>query len=337
MIILKALKYISYILIKWPKGWFNLILNQMAALLHLTYAPALPTYVTIEPTNLCDQKCPICETGLGILNRPQGVMSLENFKKIIDKIHLHTNGILFYFMGEPFLNKDAYEMIKCAKSKNIFVETCTNGNLVDGKKLIDSGIDEISFQIGGTTPKAHAIYRVNGDLEKAIKNIKEAVKRKKEINSQTKIILGFIVMKHNEHQIDDFWQLVKDLGVDRGEVVKSCVRDYEQGKRFLTRNKEYWIYDKEIFEKERILKPIKTPKNSCWWIWHTTVITWDGNVVPCCRDPKAEYIMGNILEEDLKEIWNNKKYRAFRKQILTNQRKVPLCKLCSGYSLPFLR
>jgi len=337
MIIFKALKYIFYILVHRPRGWANLILNQATAFLRLAYAPALPTYISIEPTNLCDQKCPVCETGLGILNRPRGLMSLENFKRIIDKIYKHTNGILLYFMGETFLNKDAYEMIKYAKSKNIFVEACTNGNVVDGKKLVDSGIDEIQFQIGGTTQEIHQIYRVGGNLEKAINNIKATVERKKETGAGTKIILGLIVMRHNEHQIEDFWKLAKALGVDRGEIVNPCVRNRQDGERFLPKNKKYWIYDKELFSKEKILKMIKSPRNSCWWIWHTTVITWDGNVVPCCRDPKAEYIMGNIFEENLKDIWNNKKYRAFRKQILNNQKNIPICRLCSGYALPYLR
>lgn len=323
-------------MINQPKGWTNLVLNQIAAFSHLTFAPALPTYITIEPTNLCDQKCPICETGAGVLNRPQGLISLENFKKIIDKIHSYTNGILFYFMGEPFLNRDAYEMIKYAKSKNIFVESCTNGNLVDGKKLVDSGIDEISFQIGGTTQETHQIYRVGGNLEKTINNIKDAVRRKKETGAKTNIVLGFIVMKHNEHQVNDFWKLSKELGVDRGEIVNPCVNTYQEGKKFLTQNRKYWIYNKELFEKKEILKPLKVPHNSCWWVWHTTVITWDGNVVPCCRDPKAKYIMGNIFKEDLKDIWNNKKYQGFRKQILTNQKNIPLCRLCSGYGVPTL-
>jgi len=334
---LKATKFITKLLIYHPKGWLNLIFNQLSALVGLTYVPALPVHITIEPTNLCDQKCPVCETGAGILNRPRGMMSLENFKKIIDKIYPHTNTIMFYFMGEPFLNKDAYEMIKYAKSKDIFITCCTNGNFVDGKKLIDSEIDEVSFQIGGATQETHQIYRVNGSLEKILTNIKLAVKRKKETKAKTEIVLGFIIMRHNEYQIADFWELVKELEVDRGEVISPCVRDFEQGKIFLTKDKKYWLYDKNAFEKEGILKPKDPLKNSCWWIWHSLVITWDGNIVPCCRDPKAQYIMGNILKEDLKDIWNNKKYRVFRRQILTNQKQVPICELCTGFGLPYLK
>lgn len=246
---LKAAKFITKLLIYHPKGWLNLIFNQLSALVGLTYVFALPVHITIEPTNLCDQKCPVCETGAGILDRSRGMLSLENFKKIIDKIYPHTNTIMFYFMGEPFLNKDAYEMIKYAKLKDIFITCCTNGNFIDGKKLIYSGIDEINFQIGGTTQETHEIYRVNGNLKKIFDNVREAVKRKKETGAKTEIILGFIIMKHNEHQLDDFWKLVKELGVDRGDIVSPCVRNFEQEKIFLTRNEKYWLYDKKAFEE----------------------------------------------------------------------------------------
>ncbi|WP_298006244.1 hypothetical protein [uncultured Anaerolinea sp.] len=94
----KAAKFVLDLTTRRPKGWFNLILNQIAAMAKSSYIPALPVHITIEPTNICDQKCPVCETGAGILNRPQGMMSLENFRKIIDKIHRHANTLMFYFM-----------------------------------------------------------------------------------------------------------------------------------------------------------------------------------------------------------------------------------------------
>src|SRR3990167_7881068 len=67
-----------------------------------------PMNITIEPTNMCNLQCPVCETGAGILGREDAHMSLHVFKTIIDKISSHTNTLMFYFMGEPFLNKKAY-------------------------------------------------------------------------------------------------------------------------------------------------------------------------------------------------------------------------------------
>src|SRR5436190_19036184 len=63
-----------------------------------------PMNITIEQTNVCNLDCPVCETGAGILGRESGHMTLEQFKLIIDKVGAHTNTLMFYFMGEPFLN-----------------------------------------------------------------------------------------------------------------------------------------------------------------------------------------------------------------------------------------
>ena len=53
----------------------------------------------------------------------------------IDEVAPYTSTLLFYFMGEPFLNKNAYEMIRYARENGIFVETCTNGDFVDAEEL----------------------------------------------------------------------------------------------------------------------------------------------------------------------------------------------------------
>ena len=97
---------------KRPKGLLNFFLSTFSLITRSTYVFGKPVHITIEPTTACNLRCPVCETGSGILKRPKGEMSLENFKKIIDKIAPHTNTILFYYMGEPFLNGDAYEMIR---------------------------------------------------------------------------------------------------------------------------------------------------------------------------------------------------------------------------------
>jgi radical SAM protein with 4Fe4S-binding SPASM domain len=142
-------------------------------------------------------------------------------------------------------------------------------------------------------------------------------------------------MKHNEHQVDDFVRMGKELGVDEANVIDPCVRNMEQAKQFLPRDERYWFYDKKAYE-QGILRPKLLPDNQCWWIWHSTLITWNGDVVPCCRDPQGRHVMGNILQQDLREIWNGPKYTDFRRRILTDQGKIDICRLCSSYGVPRL-
>jgi radical SAM protein with 4Fe4S-binding SPASM domain len=319
-----------------PKSWQRVVANQAAAMLRSTHVPALPAFLSIEPTNVCNYRCPVCETGAGILGRASGHMKLRDFQTIIDQVHHHTRSILFYFMGEPFLNPAAYDMIRYAKDRNIHMTTCTNGEIIDAEKLIASGLDEISFQIGGTTQETHEVYRVRGVLDKVLATLEACVEEKRRRNSPISIDLGLIVMRHNEHQVSDFFKLAHQLGIDNARVIAPCVRTIDQAHQFLTEEDRYWTYDRQLFEEQGILKTKEHNRNKCWWIWHSLNIQVNGDVIPCCRDPKGEFVMGNVLRQPLEEIWNGQAYRSFRHRILTAQEGINICDLCSGYDEPGL-
>lgn len=296
-----------------------------------TMVSGRPMNVTIEQTNVCNLDCPVCETGAGILGRTKGHMSPENFKKIIDEIGAHTNTLMFYFMGEPFLNKHSYDMIRYAKTAGIpFVETCTNGDFVDPARLVASGLDKVSFQIGGMTQETHETYRVKGKLDRVMANLTETIRQKEIQKSRLQIDVGLIVMKHNEHELDLFKRTIMAMGADRALIVDPCVRTIEQGKALLPVNTLHWIYDRAAFDRG-VLKPKDLPDNSCPWIYYSLAIHVNGDVVPCCRDPKGQEVMGNILRESLDDIWNGPRYRDFRARVQSDQGSVGICKLCSSY------
>ncbi len=203
----KTLILISLILAKKrPRGWKSLIFNSIKSHLRKPKNLMMPVHVSVEPTNTCNAQCPVCETGKNDMKREAGRLDFANFKKLVDRIYKHTNTLFYYFMGEPFLNKHAYEMIRYARDKGIYVETCTNGDLVDPEKLLESGINKIAFQIGGVDQKTHEIYRVNSFLNKIERNLKKLIQlRKNHVNGKDlQVELGFIVMRHNESQVDKF-------------------------------------------------------------------------------------------------------------------------------------
>jgi len=294
----------------------------------------LPVHLTVEPTNACNLRCPVCETGAGILNRPKGILSLDNFKRIIDTVGPQVNTLLLYYMGEPFLNEDLPQMINYARHKGIYVSVCTNGEPVDATEIIGSQVSEVNFQIGGLTQKTHEIYRRNGDLALTLKNLRLMAEEKLRRESKVRITVGFIVMRHNEHELAELDGL-KILGVDAVQVIAPCVRTIRQGMEYLPESDKYWYYDRKAFENG-VLKPKVIPHDRCWWIYYSTVITWDGDVLPCCRDAQGRHVMGNVFKKDFAEIWNGEEYRHFRDDIANLQSRMSLCRLCSGYGVPRL-
>ncbi len=296
-----------------------------------------PMSVTIEPTNACNLGCPVCETGDGTLGRETGHMTFDAFRTIVDKIATTTNTLMFYFMGEPFLNKSAYEMIRYAKDAGIpFIDTCTNGDFTDPASLVECGLDRVAFQIGGMTQATHEIYRVRSRLDRVMKNLEATLRIRSERRASLSVECGFILMRHNEHEVDLFRRRMEELGVDRASVIDPVVRNMEQGNAFLPTDRRHWVYDEQAFAGG-VLRPKIVPDNVCPWIYYSMAIHVNGNVVPCCRDPRGTEVMGNILAQSLDEIWNGPRYMDLRERIRRDQGSVAICSLCSSYPVSVIR
>jgi radical SAM protein with 4Fe4S-binding SPASM domain len=67
----------------------------------------------------------------------------------------------------------------------------------------------------------------------------------------------------------------------------------------------------------------------CPVLRRSSVINWDGEVVPCCIDLYSDYPMGNILEEPFSKIWKNWRYAMFR--LRNHAGKVAICKNCNTF------
>ena len=270
------------------------------------------------------------------MERRNGLLDSDQFIHLVDQLAPTTAVLMYYFMGEPFLNPRSYDMIRYARSKRIYVETCTNGDYADPEGIVYSDINQVSFQISGLDNDSHQVYRVRSDFEKVSRNVEALVKlRNQTPGSNVKIELGFIVMKHNEKQVPEFLKWAHGIGVDKANVIDPCVRSVAEGKLMLPENRDYWFYDEEAFSCG-ILKPKHVPENECTWIWNSTMINWNGDVVPCCRDPHGRHVFGNAFATPFKDIWNGEALKDFRRQIVTNQSSVEICRLCSGYGVPKL-
>ena len=52
-----------------------------------------PYNMKIESTNICNTKCQLCPTGIGLQGRPKGKMSLKQYKDLIDRLRWHLFGV----------------------------------------------------------------------------------------------------------------------------------------------------------------------------------------------------------------------------------------------------
>ncbi len=74
-------------------------------------------------------------------------------------------------------------------------------------------------------------------------------------------------------------------------------------------------------------------KDKCSRPSFNMVITLNGNVLPCCNDYFEKEVMGNTHESSLAEIWNSRKFREFRSDLLKGRRnKYGLCRHCDWWA-----
>jgi len=290
-----------------------------------------PISVSFEPTTSCNLRCPECPSGLRSFTRPTGMLQKDFFKETIDDIHQHLLYLIFYFQGEPYLNPEFLDMVKYASSKNIYTATSTNAHYITdevAKKTVESGLDRLIISIDGTTQDVYQQYRVGGNLNKVIEGAKNIVKWRKALNSKTPFIFfQFLVVKPNEHQLEEIKQLAKEIGVDEVRFKTAQVYDYETDpNQLIPNNERYSRYKKD---KDGKYKPKNKLVNRCWKLWHANVITWDGLVVPCCFDKDAMHQLGNIKNESFKNIWNNSNYKQFRTELMKSRKNIDICSNCS--------
>lgn len=290
----------------------------------------MPFTVAIEPTTACNLRCPECPSGLRAFTRPTGRLQTDFFRKTIDHLHRDLLMLIFYFQGEPYLNPGFLEMVRYANQKGIYTITSTNGHFLNdehAKQTIESGLDRLIISIDGTTQEVYESYRKSGKLEVVLQGARNIVKWKKKFKAHhPHIIFQFLVVRPNEHQIPEVFQLAKEIGVDEVRLKTAQVYDYKNGHPLIPTQERYARYEQQQDGTYRVKNHLL---NHCWKLWHSCVITWDGTVVPCCFDKDAQHQLGDLKKSSFKNIWRGAAYNGFRQKLLEGRQQIDICTNCT--------
>ncbi len=290
----------------------------------------LPISIAIEPTTACNLGCPECPSGLKQFSRPTGNLKPAFFRETFDKIAGKLTYLTFYFQGEPYINPGFLDMVEHAAKRGVYTSTSTNAHFLDeenARKTIKSGLHRIIISIDGTTQEVYEQYRINGSLDKVLQGTRNLVQAKKELKSATPhIIFQFLVVRPNEHQIEDLYKLAEEYEVDEVKLKSAQVYEYQQGNPLIPVQEKYSRYRKLKDGSYRLKNKLV---NHCWRLWHSCVITWDGRVVPCCFDKDAEHQLGHLSSDSFQNIWQNVNYRNFRSSVLKSRKSIDICSNCS--------
>ena len=290
----------------------------------------MPISISIEPTTSCNLRCPECPSGLRSFTRPTGMLKEEIFTSVIDQLAPTLAYLTFYFQGEPYLNPNFTDMVAYASARGIYTSTSTNAHYLDDEhamKTVQSGLDRLIISIDGTTQDTYQAYRVGGNLDKVIQGTKNILRWRAKLKSKTPhVVFQFLVVRPNEHQIPEVYALAKQLGVDRVALKTAQIYDFEKGSDLMPIQSKYSRYKKKADGNYAIKNELH---DHCWKMWHSCVITWNGQIVPCCFDKDAHYVLGDLHQNSFKEIWQGESYNQFRTSLLTSRSEIEICKNCT--------
>ena len=298
--------------------------------LHQPIQWGLPFTISFEPTTACNLRCPECPSGLRSFSRPTGNLREDFFRQTIDALHRDLTCLIFYFQGEPYINPNFLDMVQYAHGKGLYTITSTNGHFLNSenaRKTVESGLDRLIISVDGTTQETYQAYRKAGKLEAVLQGARNVVHWKKQLKSSTPhLIFQFLVVRPNEHQIPDIYQLAKEIGIDEVKLKTAQVYDYEHGNPLIPTMDRYARYARRADGSYRIKNKLL---NHCWKLWHSCVLTWDGVVVPCCFDKDAQHPLGDLKQSSFQEIWQGKSYQQFRRLLLDGRKNIDICTNCT--------
>jgi radical SAM protein with 4Fe4S-binding SPASM domain len=297
---------------------------------HVPRISGMPISISIEPTTSCNLRCPECPSGLRSFTRPTGMLDQTLFKSTISQLKRTLSYLTFYFQGEPYLHPSFLEMVKFASENGIYTATSTNAHFLreeTARQTVASGLDRLIISIDGTTQETYESYRVGGTLEKVLEGAANVIRMKKQMRSSTPhVIFQFLVVRHNEHQISEVYELAKKTGVDEVVLKTAQIYDYKNGSPLIPENERFSRYTRRTDGSFDIKNQLL---NHCWKMWHSCVITWDGKVVPCCFDKDAKFVLGDLTRQSFPEIWHGEKYDHFRASLLKSRNEIEICQNCT--------
>ena len=306
-----------------------------------------PYYMTIDPADACQLRCPTCPTGIEnelkrtsgpdtvVYRKNRSVLSTERFEAVLDELGEYLFLILFYDYGEPLLNRELPRLIRRAKQFDIEIDVNTNLSLHLSDRyiedLLSSGLDYLYCSVDGFTQKSYETHRVGGNLALVKNNLKRLAQARDRLGLKTSITYNFLVFSFNEHERPAARQYCRDLGINfntREAIIHrpDWLPTYRKNDEPVAIDDDRWStfrlpdsFSHTDGDRGLVWLPIPevdgaTRPRACAWHYGYSVMTAGGAVAPCCAVPHEEDDFGNFVPGRVRfaEIWNNDRYRSSR-------------------------
>lgn len=297
------------------------------------YTLPFPRVLRIEPSGACNLSCSHCPTGTVKMER--GVMRHQTFALILENLSTHIDSVkvcVLYHGGEPLLNKSFPDMVHAIKSLGVpYVKTVSNGMLLTPsaiEAIVQSGLDAIEFSLDGLSPAQNNFIRRASDYKTVVANINALIAYKKRTGSAwPQIAISSTQFLPEPPETERY----KHLAPPPPDYLREEFSDELAAGdiNFKTTWAMQWPHMEVLTDVYDLYQDADDSYgNQCDHVQSTMTVRWNGDVVACCYDLTSQFVLGNIHEANLSEIWNNHKYRGLRRSI-DNQKFIPMCANCN--------
>jgi len=288
-----------------------------------------PVSAFIEPSNICNLRCPQCAAGAGKLDRPQGRMSPNGFRRILDALPGSVNTLYLWGQGEPFTAHGFTGMIRMASGRGYRTIVSTNGHsLTDAEAIVTSGLNTLIVSLDGADEAVYSQYRVNGKFTEVIDGIRGICDAKHRLGTGPVVEIQCLLTAQTVPQRVKVAELGRELGADR-VVFKTMQASYDEtASAFLPKDAVHSRYTDPAAEN-RVSERYFWASRRCLRIYYTFQVDWQGNVLPCCFDKNSQFIMGNLYMDSGRDVWNGPVFREFRKALVEKGRIYLMCRDCT--------
>jgi MoaA/NifB/PqqE/SkfB family radical SAM enzyme len=301
---------------------------------------AKPLKLTVDATNVCQLRCPLCPTGLQIHDRTNGHADLNMLRKLLDEVGDYVFFIDFFNWGEPLLNTHIEDFVALANARKVLCTISTNLSLPLSderiERLVKSGLREIIVSLDGASQETYENYRRRGDFDLVCKNMRRIVETKRRLKQSFPLVTWqFLVFAFNEHEVAKAQQMATEMGVDR-ILIRPAYLDTE---RFPLEPSEKstiqnWKPKDPLYQIESFMDEKPKHHSRCGWHYTSTAINWDGTVAPCCTLFEKRDDFGTLdKNHSYMDVVNNESFRAVRERF-AGKRKEAVDLVCEHCPTP---
>ena len=286
----------------------------------------LPRYLDVELTNLCNFNCCFCPTGTKAMQRIKGYMPEHVVHALVENIKkFQIPGVRFIRWGEPTIHPQYIEIMRRVKEAGAMIHMNTNGIKLDQiqiKQLIEMELDSIKFSFQGADQGTYNEMREGGDYDRLLQIVREMYQMRGD-RLYPYIQISTTLTGESAEQIENFkndigeycdyynigYTQLNHLNVDDMKISESEKAKIKQLQEHEKLNHEYLEVCPEAFDK--------------------LSVNWNGDVTLCCSDYDNYLIIGNILDMDLKQLFNSHAANQYRDLIERKQYgRIKCCSTC---------